>query len=165
MLGFTSIDQIIVLSFLGLAAWAAYSDALYFRIPNAASLGVLALYPAHVLASAAPLDWPGALLIGAILFAAGIGLFAQGIAGGGDVKFLGAASLWAGPSYIFHFLIVMGLAGGALAVVVWLIRVGRHLKFAGDAPVEAAGSVPVPYGIAITAGAAYVAIHFLLAGN
>jgi prepilin peptidase CpaA len=165
MLGFTSVDQIIVLSFVGLAAWAAYSDALYFRIPNAANLGVLALYPAHVLASAVPLDWPGALLIGVILFVTGIALFAQGIAGGGDVKFLGAAALWAGPSYIFHFLIVMGLAGGVLAVVVWLVRVGRQLRLAADAPVETTGSIPVPYGIAITAGAAYVAIHFLLAGN
>ncbi|HYB10257.1 MAG TPA: prepilin peptidase [Alphaproteobacteria bacterium] len=165
MLGFFSLDQFIVLSFLGLAGWAAYSDALYFRIPNAVSLGVLLLYPAHVLASAAPIDWPGALLIGAILFVAGIAVFSQGIAGGGDVKFLGAASLWAGTSYIFPFLIVMGMAGGALAAVVWLVRVGRHLKLASGVPIETTGSVPVPYGIAITAGAAYVAIHFLLAGN
>ena len=165
MLGASAIDPIIVLGFLGLAAWAAYSDALYFRIPNAVSLGILALYPAHALASAVPLDWSGAILIAAILFVAGVLLFSQGIAGGGDVKFLGATALWAGPTHVFQFLIVMGLAGGALALVTWLLRFGRRARLAADAPAEIIGSIPVPYGIAIAAGAAYLGIHLLLAGN
>jgi len=165
VLGAPAIDTIIVLGFLGLAAWAAYSDALYFRIPNAASVGILALYPAHALASATPLDWPSAVLIAVILFVAGILLFSQGIAGGGDVKFLGAAALWAGPTHIFPFLIVMGLAGGALALVIWLLRIGRRIRSVPDAPTEIMGPIPVPYGIAIAAGAAHLGIHLLLAGN
>jgi len=143
-------DTIIVLGFLGLAAWAAYSDALYFRIPNSVSVGI---------------DWPGAVLIAVILFSAGVLLFSQGIVGGGDVKFLAATALWAGPTHIFPFLIVMGFAGGALALAIWLLRIGRRIRSVPDAPAEIPAVILVPYGIAIAAGAAYLGIHLWLAGN
>ena len=162
----SAFDATLLALFLALLAWAALSDGLRFRIPNPACLAIALLYPAHVLASPLPVDWPGALLIAGILFAAGLGLFVKGLVGGGDVKLLSAAALWAGPDLILPLLIVMGLTGGLLAIIVWLLQYLRHFRAAGWAGVtllgpDGGGFERVPYGVAIVAGGAYTAIHLL----
>jgi len=160
-------DPLLAAIFLGFAVWAAVSDAKELRIPNAVSLGAALLYPAHVLASRAHVDWLGAVAIAAILLAAGIALFARGLVGGGDVKFLSAAALWAGPPFIFPFLALMGLAGVLLAVHAWAMLYVRRFRSAGihglaTPDATGAGIAPVPYGIAIALGAAYVGLRLLL---
>jgi prepilin peptidase CpaA len=163
MLVALSLDRFALLLFLGLIAWAAYSDGTSLRIPNAISVGLAALYPVHVIACPVAVDWLGALLVAGLLFVAGLALFARGLLGGGDVKLLSAASLWAGPSLSPAFLTVMGLVGGLIASLIWLLSQMRRRRAAASsgsanfgvvaAPVEA-----VPYGIAIAAGAAYVGL-------
>lgn len=163
MLVALSLDRFALLLFLGLIAWAAYSDGVSLRIPNAISVGLVTLYPVHVAACPVAVDWLGALLVAALLFVAGVALFARGLLGGGDVKLLSAASLWAGPSLSPAFLTVMGLVGGLVASLIWLLSRVRQRQAAESpdraisgvvaAPVEA-----VPYGIAIAAGAAYVGL-------
>ena len=162
----SAFDSTLLALCLALLAWAALSDGLRFRIPNAASLGIALLYPAHVLASPIPVDWPGALLVAGILFAVGIGLFVKGLVGGGDVKLLSAAALWAGPHLILPLLIVMGLTGGLLSAIVWLLQYLRRFRTAGWAGLTLAhpnGGIfeRVPYGVAIVAGGAYTAVHLL----
>jgi prepilin peptidase CpaA len=158
-------DQILLALFLGLLAWAALSDGIRFRIPNAASLGVALLYPAHVAASPAPVDWIGGLVLAALLFLFGVGLFARGLVGGGDVKLLSASALWAGPHLILPFLIVMGFTGGLLAVAVWGAQRLRRVKAAAsssespESGAQAELAERVPYGIAIAAGAAFAGLH------
>ena len=162
----SAFDATLLALFLALLAWAALSDGLRFRIPNGASLAITLLYPAHVLASPIPVDWLGALLVAAIIFAVGVALFARGLLGGGDVKLLAAAALWAGPHLILPLLIVMGLTGGLLSVIAWLLQFLRRLRAAGWASLalpysSGDGFERVPYGVAIVAGAAYAAIHLL----
>src|SRR5579885_2254518 len=157
-------DQILLALFLGLLAWAALSDGIRFRIPNAASLGVALLYPAHVAVSQAAVDWIGGLLLAALLFLLGLGLFARGLVGGGDVKLLSASALWAGPHLILPFVIVMGLTGGLRAVAVGFSQRLRRSKAAATADIpesvlEADIVERVPYGIAIAAGAAFAGLH------
>jgi prepilin peptidase CpaA len=159
-------DASLLALLLALLAWAALSDGLRFRIPNAASLGIALLYPAHVLASPLPVDWSGALIVAGILFAVGIVLFAKGMVGGGDVKLLSAAALWAGPHLILPLLIVMGLTGGLLSVIAWLLQYLQRVRTVGWAALtlpQPDGRVfeRVPYGVAIVAGGAYAAIHLL----
>ena len=55
-----------------------------------------------------------ALACAAVVFGAGTAAFAAGALGGGDVKLLAAASLFAGPGLISDFLLVTALAGGVL---------------------------------------------------
>ena len=151
------VHYVTVLIFSGLLVWAAVTDLREFLIPNRISVAIVALYPAHVLASAQPVDWVGALIACGIVFAVGFALFALRITGGGDVKLLAATALWAGPDLVMPFLLVTAVAGGVLALVkLGQLRLARARQ--GD---SAQTSEPlkqnVPYGLAIVASGLFVA--------
>jgi len=68
------------------------------------------------------------------------------ILGGGDIKLLGALSLWFAPLAYLNMLIVMAVFGGAMAVGFVLRRViFKPKKYAS-----------LPYGVAIAFGALWV---------
>jgi prepilin peptidase CpaA len=159
MVAFASLDHLLILLFLGLICWAALHDAVAFRIPNWVSVGLLLLYPLHVFASDAAIDWQSGLLTGGMVFLAGFIVFAKGICGGGDVKLLSAASLWAGTTLLFPLLMVMALTGGVLSGAALLSRNARRRRDPGKA-LECADT-HVPYGMAISFGAALVGLHLL----
>jgi prepilin peptidase CpaA len=150
---------------------AVYTDVTRRRIPNfiVAPLLVagLALQATH--------GWQ-ALLQSAALFAAvialSIPLFSMRIIGGGDVKFLAAASAALGWPDALYFLLYSLLAGGIAGIIFSIVR-GRFRStmagvstiafplLAGARPaavtVSAGGSMP--YALAIFAGAAALAIR------
>jgi prepilin peptidase CpaA len=162
MVAFASLDHLLILLFLGLICWAALRDAMAFCIPNWVSVGLLLLYPLHVLASHAAIDWQSGLLTGGLVFLAGFIVFAKGICGGGDVKLLSAASLWAGGALLFPLLTVMALTGGVLSGAAWLSN--RQRKRGGAVMTGEASDLSathVPYGMAISFGAALVGLHLL----
>jgi prepilin peptidase CpaA len=157
-------EHVIIISFLGLLAWAACSDAVEFEIPNTASLGLAFLYPLFVHVSPLPIEWPWALAIAAVVFAVSFFLFISGRFGGGDVKLLTVTALWAGPTFILPMLVVMSLTGGLLALVVWSAHQLRrhHLASYGDVSLttaEYAVSTRLPYGVAIAVGAGFVGLQ------
>jgi prepilin peptidase CpaA len=178
-----------LLGFFGFFAavlFAAGSDAISFRIPNAASLILVLLYPLHVLVSPVPVDWFWGLVVGLGMFGGGLALFAVRLFGGGDVKFFAAIALWAGPKLLLPLLAVMAIAGGVLAVAVLTLHFVRRYGPSGavgllmhfrtmparliSGQARPADLVPptgvspprVPYGIAIAAGAIYVGIHMVI---
>jgi len=154
--------MIVTTSILAAAAatflWAAVSDARRYLIPNAASLILAGLFAAHAALCAfwSPVEFStlGHILAGTAAFAVGAGLFYAGLMGGGDVKLLAAAALWAGPDHTADLLFVTALAGGLLGAGLLLAR--RLARRAVVAPSgEAAASAlqaRLPYGIAIAAG-------------
>ncbi len=159
-------DQFVILLFIALLGWAAFSDFRDYVIPNRLSLSVAILYPAHVAASAMPVDWLGAVIVAGVVFVIGIVLFAFRVAGGGDVKLLAAVALWAGPIMILPFLLIMAMVGGFLAVATL-----RHLRFlrpwpsgaiAADEVMALKLKSSVPYGIAIASGGLWVATQILM---
>jgi prepilin peptidase CpaA len=103
-------------------------------------------------------------LLGGVTFLAGIGLFAARALGGGDVKLLAAAALWAGPDHFTLFLLTTALAGGvlAMAALLWrrfapLLALWRQI-----AGLDVLAARPVlPYGVAIAAGGVAVALRLL----
>jgi prepilin peptidase CpaA len=100
--------------------------------------------------------------MGVLVFLAGAGLFAAGVLGGGDVKLFAAGAVWAGIDLFGAYALVMALAG-LLVVAAVAARVLLQRR-AAPADGEADGSVPlarqpVPYGIAIAAGAVFVLAH------
>ena len=107
------INQIAAAAFLVLVLTAAINDLRTYRIPNALTLAIVFIYPIFALTSPAEFDWLAVLLIAVAVFAVGFVLFAFGQIGGGDVKLLVGCALWAGPAFIFDFLVVTALAGGA----------------------------------------------------
>ncbi len=78
-------------------------------------------------------------IFAAVIFGLFLIPFAMGQMGGGDVKLIGALSLWLPLAALEQMLIVMSLAGGALTLLIMADR--WRLKKPG--PPE------IPYGVAI----------------
>lgn len=155
------VDRLALTAFAGLLVWAAWSDLRDYIIPNKISLAVAALYPAHIAATGAIELVPGALAASAAVFAAGFALFAFRIAGGGDVKLMTAAALWAGPAQIFEFLFMTALGGGLLAAFLAARAWRQSAEAQPDGTlalrVGAIRDTKVPYGAAIALGGLYIA--------
>ncbi|WP_296762310.1 prepilin peptidase [Sediminimonas sp.] len=151
--------------FIGGQFFAAASDAVRMRIPNALILYLLAGYAAtSALSPPGWADLAASVAVAIAILAAGAILFARGWMGGGDVKLLAVTGLWFGPAATPALLLLTALAGGVLTLALVACRaVGAH-RIAGGRiaalrdPVER-----VPYGIAIAAAA--VAVVFLRPGT
>ena len=152
--------------FAGLMATAAFEDCRRLIIPNGLILGLCILWPAHVAtAPALTLAAAGFAALSAVaVFTAGALLFSRGLIGGGDVKLLAAATLWAGPGATLPLLFLTGLLGGVLCLLL-LSPVGALIAAArptfgdpsGD-PARGPNRVLVPYGVAIAAAALIVTV-------
>jgi prepilin peptidase CpaA len=148
--------------FAVLMAVAAFEDFRRFTIPNWLVLGLCALWPLSLLAAPSAAGIVGDLTCGLTVFGIGALLFARGYLGGGDVKLLAAAALWAGPPLLPSLLILTGLLGGVLALIVVspigavLVSGTRaRLGFTAE-PGAAVASTPVAYGVAIAAASLIV---------
>ena len=130
------------------------SDIAQYRIPNTLVLALTVFYPVAVYLSPARPDWMMACVIALITFVVGYVLLMRYM-GGGDVKLLTAAALYAGKSGMIDFIVYVALLGGAgtllllalraLAPYVWL-KIGAS---GGSIPRVLSGKEPVPYGVAI----------------
>jgi prepilin peptidase CpaA len=168
--------------FLTMLALAAFKDLRERRIPNPLTGGLALLYPAYVLLSPAPVAWPAALGIAAVVFLIGLGLFTRDLIGGGDVKLIAAVSLWAGPEHFVLLMLITTLTGGALSLISlfyqrWAGVIEAHLAALGLATVGGLGGIvaaapqsdasaapppaTLPYAVAIAAGGIAVAIQLL----
>ncbi len=155
------------LALLTLLLRAAWTDIRHRRIDNHVCVTLVALWPVQLLVSPTPTHPIAALAIALVVFAAAMALWRFGYLGGGDVKLLAAVGLWAGPENAMNFLLVTGLAGGALALaLLWY----RHIGWTLLAPIQATVSsllpsrtasvtvdqTTLPYGIAIAAGGCWL---------
>jgi prepilin peptidase CpaA len=145
--------------FAGLMLIAAVEDLRRLVIPNSVVLGLGVLWPLQ-LASGAVVSLPGAavaILCAAGVFAAGALLFWRGLMGGGDVKLLAVATLWAGPASTPALLITTAVLGGLLTIGL-LSPLALRAVFAPAAAADAVKRMPVPYGVAIAGAALIVTI-------
>lgn len=142
---------------------AAFEDFRRLTIPNLLPILLCAVWPVYL--AAAPSLYGAVAAIGCALavFLVGAVLFARGWLGGGDVKLLSAATLWAGSAGTPALLMLTGVLGGALALFL-LLPFGNHMAAAARGmlgqpplPTERGFAIPVPYGVAI-AGAALIVV-------
>ncbi len=144
---------------------AAAFDSWKFIIPNAITVALIALFVVTALLLPYDMGWRGWLshlgAAGAVL-AGGAVLFAFNKMGGGDVKLMTAVAFWAGFEYLADLLLYIALAGGALAI---LLIVLRRLLFAlmtaasltkVMVPRMLLSGEPVPYGLAIAPSAIFL---------
>ena len=104
----------------GLLLVAAWRDLRTLRIGNELSLGIAALFGVWAVAGwlageLSPLFLGTSVACAAGLFGVGAVAFANGMIGGGDVKFLAAVGLFAGPAHVIDLLLVTALVGGVIA--------------------------------------------------
>ena len=151
-----------LITFALLLLVAAWQDLRTMHIADAVPLAVAAAFTVWTLCGLAlgtmSFTTVGlALACSAVVFGAGAAAFAAGALGGGDVKLLAAASLFAGLGLISDFLLVTALVGGALGGAV---LVGAPIGLpapAADATVRTRLRRGLPYGPAIAAGGLWVA--------
>lgn len=144
---------------------AAWRDLAVRRIPNAAAAGLaLAGVALRALEGIGPVG--ASVAAAALLFLVLFVGFARGILGGGDVKLATAAALGLPPAGVWTLVVATALAGGVLSLAYLLMaRIAvpsaatprRHRGILGRiATIEwwrISRRGPLPYGIAITAGA------------
>ena len=129
-----------------ITAFAAYRDYKARTIDNHLTLalgGVFTIYAIlRVIEGSYALSFVGlSLLAGFIILVACFLLFQANMLGGGDAKFAAALALFAGIEFMPHFLIIVALAGGIVALLTWA---STKFKKADAKKAE------VPYGIALS---------------
>jgi len=144
---------------------AAMTDLVQRRIPNLLT-GTLALAALALAIWSGPAHAFGALAVALGVLLLGTACFALGILGGGDVKFLAAASLALGYPLALGFIVATLICGGVLAFGFLVasgrlraasIRIRGALLGGGRAAIGS-GSGHIPYALAIAAGAACSAL-------
>ena len=148
----------LLLIFPALVVVAGLKDATSYTIPNWISLGLLAAFAPVALICGAPLASIGlCVATGVVALMVGMGMFAAGWIGGGDAKLFAAAALWLGWPAALPFMLVTGLAGGALTLGLLSLRSGWFEPILAGSPpwVRKLGAQDgdIPYGVAIAVGA------------
>lgn len=133
-----------------IALWAAAVDALYMRIPNAVHVALLAVFVVLVVPGLPWQETAARLVVAAVLFAVGFGLYAANVMGAGDVKYLAAAAplVPPDPMVILVWLLMVTIAG---LPVLAFHRLAGLVPGAGRFP-SFAESGYFPYGPAISIG-------------
>lgn len=153
--------SIITVSLLGLLALVAVYDLFTYRIPNWLVAVIILLYPVMLLLSPTSIAWGEALLVSVIGLLVCFGFFALRWMGGGDAKLMAALLLWTGMQQALPFLIVMTLAGGVMTLLLLAMRSGLAmfapaLLLSSRFPRLLKSGEPVPYGVAMAVGMAWV---------
>ncbi len=124
------------------------SDMTRYLIPNSLNLAILGLFVCA--AFFLPVGLPMGLISAAIILVIGLGLFALGLMGGGDIKLLVVLSLWTGWSMATaQFLMLTAMIGGVLVIVLLTARFLAPLVWKREMPRLLTPKQPVPYGLAI----------------
>src|SRR5262249_8085534 len=151
---------------LGLLVAAALGDIKTYRIPNAFSLALLALYPLFALTSPHSVAPLASLGVMATVLMAGFALFSLRFMGGGDVKLIAAASLFGGPDLAVEFVLMTTVFGGFVAMLMLNRPMRLGLAFALDHVGsrrlrDALLTETIPYGVAIAAGGMYLTLRLV----
>ncbi len=133
-----------------IALWAAAVDFLYMRIPNGVHVALAAVFAVLVLPGLPWTETAARLGVAAAVFGIGLALYARGLLGAGDVKYLAAAALFvpAAPEVVLAWLVLITMAGlpvFALHRLVGLAAAGGRFPSFSEAGY-------FPYGPAISIG-------------
>jgi len=151
-----------LIAFAVLLCAAAWQDLRTLLIADGISIAIIAVFAVWALTGLCVGDLPlsdvaWSVACAAALFAVGAAAFAVGGIGGGDVKLLAAASLFAGPSLLLEYGLVTALAGGLLGVAVLAGAPLGAMAGAGE-PSPSRWRRSLPYGPAIAVGGLWVAL-------
>jgi prepilin peptidase CpaA len=138
--------------FVALVVAAMVSDALRYRIANAISIALVALF-AVVASKIVALPLTSHVVTALAVFAVTAAAFYAGVFGGGDVKLLSALALWAGPAKIMPLLLIMSIIGALLGLATWIERRRSAARHSSSWPLSIvakwAADGHVPYALAI----------------
>ncbi|HEY2707478.1 MAG TPA: prepilin peptidase [Caulobacteraceae bacterium] len=162
------IKSLVLGVFAVLVIVAALKDLSSFTIPNWISIALIVAFAPAALLVGVSLGTIGISFgVGVGVLALAVGMFALGWIGGGDAKLMAAAALWVGLRGLAPYAVYTAIAGGALAVLLVMLRSSwmRPLAEAGPrwARRLATPGESAPYGVAIAIGALAAFAHNPLA--
>lgn len=143
----------ILVVFPAAMAYAAASDLVWMTISNRLCLALIAAFA--LFAAMLGLGWEQVGLhvaAGVMMLVISFGLFARGWIGGGDAKLAAVTALWFGFDQLLPYLMLSGVAGGALTLGILRLRQGPLPEIAEGwawAVRLHAANKGVPYGIAL----------------
>jgi prepilin peptidase CpaA len=146
--------QMILYLLAALLIAAACQDVAKLTISNIFPTLIVLLFPVWIAVIGPEPDiWMNGVNFLMVL-GIGIGLFALQWLGGGDVKLFAAVSLWFDFSGIVPLIFYIAVGGGMLALILMLVRraVPAGMRHRLDWVIFARRG-PIPYGVAIAAGA------------
>lgn len=138
---------------------AGVFDVTKFIIPNWIAISLMALFLAATVLLPFEVDWLSHIGAAFTVLLAGLVAYRFGVLGAGDVKLIAAVSLWAGFDHAPALLLYIVLAGGALALLLLVMR--RLVMGVAVAVPWSGGRVlprlllvgeKLPYGVAIASG-------------
>ncbi|MGE0973132.1 A24 family peptidase (plasmid) [Klebsiella sp. WOUb02] len=157
--------------------WCSVSDLFERRIPNRVVLLILLGWAGTSIWQVSIAGVPIVVILydllgSGLVFIVGFLLFLTGRLGAGDVKLMGVLCLWVGYGQQMFFVMVTALVGGFLALALPLLNMlpfifGTGISFINEKLKTQIALPPVlsrelsqgiPYGIAISSGAAYIMI-------
>jgi prepilin peptidase CpaA len=150
------IEAVAFVVFPTLMFFAAFSDLLTMTIPNRVSYILVFVY--FAVAAYLPLPWDVLVMhvsCGLAVLALTFGMFQVGWVGGGDAKLASATALWLGWENLLDYGLVASLVGGALTVVIMMMRwneLPKRLLSIDFIARLAEKTNGVPYGIALAIG-------------
>ncbi|MET0408318.1 MAG: prepilin peptidase [Hyphomicrobium sp.] len=156
----TSMASLVLMAFPVAMAFAAANDLFTMKIPNRIPLALVAAFVVVALLTRMPLEVFGMnMAIGFALLAVTFGLFSFNLLGGGDAKLIAAGAVWMGAAHILDYLLLITLFGGLLSAAILAYR--KFFPATAFALPHWAERLhtdrgPIPYGIAIAAGALVV---------
>jgi prepilin peptidase CpaA len=145
--------------FVALLAFVAVSDIARYRIPNWASLALIALFAGVLMWRHVGTEWPWHLAAFVLALVVGITFFAFRQVGAGDAKLFAVIALWAGFGALVPLLFWIGVAGLielAILTIARRIAAGRS----GPLPRVLSKRQGVPFGAGIALGAAIASFWF-----
>jgi len=147
--------------------YGAISDVTTYSIPNWVSWVLAGAFVPYAILHWSNLPLIMHLVLGAATFLICAIFWKLKWLGGGDVKFLGAISLWMGPHNILPFFILLSIVAGVFSLALLWLRQWNDMIQAGSWPrliklmVAKAKDHACPYGLPTAIAALAVAPHVL----
>jgi len=137
------------------------TDITRFIIPNLLVLSIILLYPVLLYIAPVMPDWKMGLLIGVASFIVGFAVFALNLMGGGDIKLFTIAAIFVGKANFYDFIFLVSLLGGAVAIILLIMRpmiplIAAKIKKLEQIPKVLTIGQPAPYGVAIALAFIYM---------
>jgi prepilin peptidase CpaA len=147
----------------GALLFAGWSDLRRYIIPNRAPAAIALAYLLAIPGVSWPM-WLGGLATALATLGVGSFLFARQWVGGGDVKLASAIVLWAGPTLLADFVMMVSVSAAALAgIMIALPRSGAAAAGQLHSGTLAARlNQPMPFGVPLAVGGLWIVVSPLL---
>jgi prepilin peptidase CpaA len=156
----TMMASLVLMIFPVAMAFAAANDLFTMQIPNRIPLALVGGFVVVALLTRMPPEVFGInVAIGFAILVVTFGLYSFNLLGGGDGKLIAAGAVWIGAEHILDYVLQITIYGALLSLAILAYRrlvPADALSLPGWAHRLHSDGGPIPYGIAIAAGALVV---------